>query len=216
MSLTGKTFTILGEPGFEGIISRSIRKLFDARKSIGELSRFEGNIEIAVELLEVYNEKVRDLLVSTNTHGQESLKIKANEAIGSTIVQVNSQEEVEKILKTAQSRRCVKATSSNAVSSRSHMLFTLYFKVHSKDGSCRVGKLNICDLAGSERLGKSQANDNVGVSCFCNFARLSDCQLPHRISFVSPCRGNSFKRQSTSTLRSVSYPTLLRSYKLVK
>ena len=167
--MTGKTFTILGEPGVEGIISRSIRKLFDAKKSITELNLCEGQIEISVELLEVYNEKVRDLLAPSNPQGQESLKIKANEAIGSTIIQVSSQEEVEKILKTAQSRRCVKATSSNAVSSRSHMLFTLYFKVHSKDGSSRVGKLNICDLAGSERLGKSHANEDVGVSFFAVF-----------------------------------------------
>ena len=162
--MTGKTFTILGEPGTEGIVSRSIRKLFDMKKSISELSQRQESIEICVELLEVYNEKVRDLLASSDPHGQESLKVKANEAIGSTIIQVNSQEEVEKILKTAQSRRCVKATSSNAVSSRSHMLFTIYFKVHSKDGSSRVGKLNVCDLAGSERLGKSHANEDVGVS----------------------------------------------------
>jgi hypothetical protein len=66
----------------------------------------------------------------------------------------------------AQKRRCVKATASNAVSSRrSHLLFTLHFKTSSKSGVSREGKLNICDSAGSERLSKSStsANDNAYV-----------------------------------------------------
>ena len=43
------------------------------------------------------------------------------------------------------------------------MLFTMHIRVRSNDGSTRVGRLNICDLAGSERLGKSNANEDVGV-----------------------------------------------------
>lgn len=148
-------------------MSRSVQKLFAAREAIAELTRGSSKVEISVELLEIYNEKVRDLL-DNKTEGQEvSLKVKANEAIGSTVVVVTTEEEVATILGKAQSRRCVKATASNAVSSRSHMLFTLHFKVLSKDGSTRVGKLNICDLAGSERLGKSNANEHVGVSTSC-------------------------------------------------
>jgi hypothetical protein len=164
--ITGKTFTMLGEPGQEGIVTRSVRKLFAAKDAIMELTRGQSKVEISVELLEVYNEKVRDLLDSSKpAEGQgASLKVKANAAVGSTVVQTNSEDEVASILEKAQSRRCVKATASNAVSSRSHMLFTMYFKVTSKDGSSRIGKLNVCDLAGSERLGKSNANEDVGVS----------------------------------------------------
>ena len=44
------------------------------------------------------------------------------------------------------------------------MLFTIHFKVSTKSGMSREGKLNVCDLAGSERLGKSNANAHVGVS----------------------------------------------------
>ena len=159
---SGKTYTMLGEPGEEGIVSRSIRMLFTAKESIAELTRGKSKVEISVELLEIYNEKVRDLLVSGKS--DQNLKVKANEAVGSTVLPVDSENDVVEILHTAQSRRCVKATKSNAVSSRSHMLFTLHFKVSSKDGKTRVGKLNVCDLAGSERLGKSNANETVGVS----------------------------------------------------
>lgn len=154
---------MLGEPGNEGIVARSVRMLFAAKGSISELTRGESKVEISVELLEVYNEKVRDLLDSSNADQAASLKVKANAAVGSTVIATNSEEEVASILGKAQSRRCVKATSSNAVSSRSHMLFSIYFKVILKDGSSRIGKLNVCDLAGSERLGKSNANEDVGV-----------------------------------------------------
>jgi hypothetical protein len=161
----GKTFTMLGEPGQEGIVARSVKKLFAAKEAISELTRGESRVEISVELLEVYNEKIRDLLDSKKPEGQAvSLKVKANEAVGSTVIPTNSEDEVASILEKAQSRRCVKATASNAVSSRSHMLFTIYFKVTARDGSSRIGKLNVCDLAGSERLGKSNANEDVGVS----------------------------------------------------
>jgi len=161
---------MLGEPGKEGIVSRSIRMLFTAKESIAELTRGHSNVEISVELLEIYNEKVRDLLVSGKP--DQNLKVKANEAVGSTVLAVASENDVVDILHTAQSRRCVKATTSNAVSSRSHMLFTLHFKVTTKDGKARFGKLNICDLAGSERLGKSNANENVGVSLRNRIVRL--------------------------------------------
>ena len=156
---------MLGEPGQEGIIARSVRMLFAAKESISELTRGESKVEISVELLEVYNEKIRDLLDSSKTEQEASLTVKANEAVGSTVVPTQSELEVASVLEKAQSRRCVKATASNAVSSRSHMLFTIYFKVIANDGFSRVGKLNVCDLAGSERLGKSNANEDVGVSC---------------------------------------------------
>jgi hypothetical protein len=44
------------------------------------------------------------------------------------------------------------------------MIFTVHFHVTNNEGMQRLGKLNICDLAGSERLSKSGANTFVGVS----------------------------------------------------
>eukprot|EP00934_Nitzschia_sp_Nitz4_P003577 Nitzschia sp. Nitz4//scaffold7_size249615//46813//49980//NITZ4_001150-RA/size249615-processed-gene-0.180-mRNA-1//-1//CDS//3329558361//3567//frame0 len=161
---SGKSYTMLGEGNHDGIVSRAVRKLFQAKNEIVELSKGKSTVDISVELLEVYNENVRDLLVSSSDIDGKgvSLKVKANEAVGSRIEPAHAVQDVERILAKAQSRRCVKATASNAVSSRSHMLFTIYFKVTSKDGSVRTGKLNVCDLAGSERLGKSHANEHVG------------------------------------------------------
>ena len=148
-------------PGNEGLIARSIRKLFDAKARIEELSQGDKSVSMTVELLEIYNEQVRDLLSpkATGAGGQEtSLKISGNKAVGSIHQPVADEASVFKILNRAQQRRTVKATSSNATSSRSHLLFTIEYTVTSKDGTTQVGKLNVCDLAGSERLAKSGAN----------------------------------------------------------
>mmetsp|Transcript_27134 Transcript_27134/g.59712 ORF Transcript_27134/g.59712 Transcript_27134/m.59712 type:complete len:981 (+) Transcript_27134:43-2985(+) len=160
---SGKTFTMLGNsesPGNEGIISRSIRKLFEAKTKIEELSRGDKSVSMTVELLEIYNEQVRDLLSSKAT---ATLKISGDKAMGSIHQPVSDEASVFKILSEAEQRRTVKATSSNATSSRSHLLFTIEYSITSKGGSIQVGKLNVCDLAGSERLSKSGAHNNGGA-----------------------------------------------------
>lgn len=159
---SGKTYTMLGNDDNKGVIGRAVEKLFLAKHDIEIISRGETEVTISVELLEVYNEKVRDLLASTNAR---EVKVTSDEVIGNIVVSTPTEEQVLRVLALAQSRRCVKSTLSNSESSRSHMVFTIHFDVVMNDGIQRNGKLNICDLAGSERLGKSGAN-NVGVRMF--------------------------------------------------
>jgi hypothetical protein len=156
---------MLGEDGYDGLIGRSVVKLFHSKHEIEELSRGAASVELSVELLEVYNEKVFDLLAPQGgDKGRElSLKVTSKEVVGNVLVPTASKEDVMKVLALAQSRRCVKATASNKESSRSHMIFTIHFQTTLGDGTKRNGKLNVCDLAGSERLKKSGAHQ-VGVS----------------------------------------------------
>lgn len=171
---SGKTYTMLGEAGNEGVIARAVNKMFMAKRELEEYSRGTTKVEMSVELLEIYNEQVRDLLVpNAGPNGREvALKVTSNEVVGNLRVPAASEREVMDILGMAQGRRCVKATKSNAESSRSHMVFTLHFSVSMKNGIKRVGKLNICDLAGSERLGKSGANSVVKVCCLATLTRV--------------------------------------------
>ena len=61
--------------------------------------------------------------------------------------------EIESIMKVATKARSVAKTSMNAQSSRSHALFMLEINgIHPESGSVIHGSLNLCDLAGSERL----------------------------------------------------------------
>lgn len=158
---SGKTYTMLGDQSNQGIISRAVQKLFEAKQEIEMLSKGRTSVSIAVELLEIYNEKIRDLL-STNSTKDQNLKITSHDVEGNVLATTTSSDEVMQILEIAQSRRCVKATNSNAESSRSHMVFTIHFNVSVEDGVKRKGKLHVCDLAGSERLNKSGANASGG------------------------------------------------------
>lgn len=60
---TGKTFTMEGTPENRGVNYRTLEELFRISKDRGGFMRYE----LCVSMLEVYNEKIRDLLVdSTN------------------------------------------------------------------------------------------------------------------------------------------------------
>ena len=162
---SGKTYTMLGEPRNEGIITRSIKKLFSDKKKVETLSKGSWRGEIKTEVLEIYNENVYDLLSSNNIQDRKSLKVSmTTNTVDGNIQQIAAtEEECLDLLDMAQKRRCTKSTSSNAESSRSHLVFTIHYTVSENNRVVRHGKLNICDLAGSERLSKSEAHV-VGVS----------------------------------------------------
>lgn len=167
---SGKTFTMVGDSSGpnQGLIYRSVEKLFEAKRRLeANANELHCDVEISVELLEIYNENVRDLLASPVKKGdigrEINLRLSSNEAIGNILVAARSKDDVTGILRLAQARRCVKSTHSNSESSRSHMLFTMHFVMKETNVVVRAGKLNICDLAGSERLSKSGSH-MAGVS----------------------------------------------------
>ncbi|CDJ36564.1 kinesin motor domain-containing protein, putative [Eimeria mitis] len=101
--------------------------------------------------------QARDLLSKTHT---AKLNLRDNPesgvfAEGLSAFAVKSAEELAKLLATGQRNRKVGATLMNAVSSRSHSIFTLAVESADKEGRVRMGKLNLVDLAGSERQSKA-------------------------------------------------------------
>ena len=148
----------------QGIVFRAAKKIFEAKESLEKSSRGEAKVSIHIEMLEIYNDKLRDLLDpssgKTNNGVEINLKVASNEALDNIIAGAENEEEVAEYLGFAQKRRCVKATKSNAESSRSHLLFTIHFVVKNEKNPHmnRASKLHICDLAGSERLAKSGSN----------------------------------------------------------
>lgn len=61
----------------------------------------------------------------------------------------------QRLMKKGSENRHVGATLMNKDSSRSHSIFTVYVEVALNNGSIRIGKLNLIDLAGSERQAKT-------------------------------------------------------------
>jgi kinesin family protein 3/17 len=71
------------------------------------------------------------------------------------MVPVKSVDELFKILDLGNKNRTVHATAMNAVSSRSHAIFTVHTESLEGNDKVKASKLNLVDLAGSERQSKT-------------------------------------------------------------
>jgi kinesin family protein 5 len=154
---SGKSFTMFGDVRSEkqrGIIPRACHFIFS------HIAEDESGTEwqIKSSFLEIYMENVKDLLSSDKS----SLKVRETPARGVWVEGlteefVTSEAEVLDLLARGEKQRSTSATGMNETSSRSHSLFVLTVTQRLKDGSTRTGKLNLGDLAGSEKVGKTGA-----------------------------------------------------------
>lgn len=149
---SGKTHCMFG-PGKArhelGIIPRSANHLFEVLHNSPDIA--EATVKIS--LLEIYNEKIRDLFV------QKEANLKIRETSGGTSYvaglheeYVASGEELMALLEIGSANRATGETLMNKVSSRSHCVLIIVVSTKSRDGTVRTGKLNLADLAGSEKV----------------------------------------------------------------
>ncbi|PAA92062.1 hypothetical protein BOX15_Mlig021005g3 [Macrostomum lignano] len=155
---SGKTHSMEGDlddPVNQGIIPRIIQDIFGYIYGLD--SRFE--FEIEVSYVELYMEKIQDLLNSSNTN----LPIHETEKRvpyikGVTEVQVWNPDEIFQTIQKGRQNCHVTATNMNAVSSRSHRVFMIKIKrTNTEDQQTLFGKLHLVDLAGSEKVSKTGA-----------------------------------------------------------
>ncbi|KAG9881303.1 kinesin family protein, partial [Aureobasidium melanogenum] len=113
---------------------------------------------VEVSYLEIYNERVRDLL---NPSTKGNLKVREHPSTGPYVedlakLVVRSFAEIEHLMDEGNKARTVAATNMNETSSRSHAVFTLTLsqKRHDADTGMdteKAAKISLVDLAGSER-----------------------------------------------------------------
>ncbi|KAL5701824.1 hypothetical protein ACHQM5_027120 [Ranunculus cassubicifolius] len=157
---TGKTFTMEGTPGNRGVNFRTIEELFRNSKERSTTMKYE----LSVSMLEVYNEKIRDLLVENSSQPSKKLEIKqaaegTQEIPGLTESSVSNSNEVWELLKTGSSNRAVGSTNANELSSRSHCLFRVTVRGENRvNGQRTKSHLWLVDLAGSERVGRIEVD----------------------------------------------------------
>ena len=67
------------------------------------------------------------------------------------------EQDIDDLIALGDNARSVSFTSLNARSSRSHSIFIVAIEQKAEDGSTKTGRLNLIDLAGSEKIGKTGA-----------------------------------------------------------
>ncbi|KAF2705382.1 kinesin family protein-like protein [Pleomassaria siparia CBS 279.74] len=153
---SGKSYSMMGYGQEAGVIPKICQNMFeriDAMKT-DKLS----SCTVEVSYLEIYNERVRDLL---NPSTKGNLKVREHPSTGPYVedlakLVVRSFDEIEHLMDEGNKARTVAATNMNETSSRSHAVFTLTLtqKQHDVKTSMsgeKVAKISLVDLAGSER-----------------------------------------------------------------
>lgn len=154
---SGKSYSMMGYGEEEGVIPRICREMYER---IDRLTAEDANNTCTVEVsyLEIYNERVRDLL---NPSNKGNLKVREHPSTGPYVedlakLAVRSFTEIEHLMDEGNKARTVAATNMNETSSRSHAVFTLTLTqkrhdVETNMDSEKVAKISLVDLAGSER-----------------------------------------------------------------
>lgn len=145
MTGAGKTHTMQGKTDNPGIIPRVAQKLMELVQS-----KEENKYDIRMSYLEIYNEKVLDLLdpKDEDLHIRQDAKGEI-QIPGLCTQQISSFSQFEKTYKSGCNNRTTAPTSLNIESSRSHAILCLYVQ-HKKGDKLITGKIHLIDLAGSE------------------------------------------------------------------
>lgn len=158
---SGKTHTMTGPKELTeeslGVNYRALGDLF----SISEQRKDTFSYEVSTQMIEIYNEQVRDLLVTDGINKRLEIRNSSQNGINvpdANIVPVSSTSDVINLMNLGHKNRAVSATAMNDRSSRSHSCLTVH--VQGRDltsGTTLRGCMHLVDLAGSERVDKSEA-----------------------------------------------------------
>jgi hypothetical protein len=164
---SGKTYTAVGgaTPDLRGLIPRSLELLLERMLEISSTGEFD--VGLTASFVEIYQEKLRDLLLPFNN---TRLRLREDRTRGVWIdgagsISIDTVQTGMALLARGTAQRSTGCTAMNAESSRSHSVLLLTF---TKRRSSRAGSpelsfsssstLSIVDLAGSERAQKTAAS----------------------------------------------------------
>lgn len=153
---SGKSYSMMGYGKEHGIIPMICQDMFERITQMQKDTTSKVTVEVSY--LEIYNERVRDLL---NPSTKGNLKVREHPSTGPYVedlakLVVTSFQEIENLMDEGNKARTVAATNMNETSSRSHAVFTLMvtqkkFDVETKMDMEKAAKISLVDLAGSER-----------------------------------------------------------------
>eukprot|EP00249_Psilotum_nudum_P004000 c17521_g1_i1 orf=388-2586(-) len=159
---SGKTHTMTGPSNASqkdwGVNFRALHDLFEMSQSRKDLVKYE----VGVQMIEIYNEQVRDLLCMDGGNKRLEIRNKTQQnglnVPDASMVPVMSTSDVLELMNTGHRNRSFGATAINERSSRSHSVLTVHVQgTDLVSATILHGCLHLIDLAGSERVDKSEA-----------------------------------------------------------
>ncbi|XP_076264255.1 uncharacterized protein LOC143198738 [Rhynchophorus ferrugineus] len=155
---TGKTYTMGTTPevfvddSYNGIIPRALEQVFIEDDC-------NNTKDILISFLEIYNEKVYDLLQPTRKLPLPVSGFMVQDMVLKHADDVNT---ALNLLELGNKNRHIAETKQNINSSRSHAIFTVHFTLKNST-EIVTGKLNLVDLAGLESVKKT---GNIGSTFY--------------------------------------------------
>jgi kinesin family member 13 len=171
---SGKSFSMVGYGKNKGIVPISMNEIFERVKSQQTETK---SFEVCASIIEIYNEKVQDLLIDPRTRPAGGLKVRESKTLGVYVQDmtkhpVTSYAQIEKLMDEGYENRSVGSTQMNATSSRAHTIITIEIKQVIFEGGRKSEKfsvINLVDLAGSEKAGQTGATgDRLKEGCAIN------------------------------------------------
>ncbi|KNC22948.1 hypothetical protein FF38_13754 [Lucilia cuprina] len=154
---TGKTFTMEGIRGNDelvGIIPRTFEQIW---LHINRTENFQFLVDVSY--LEIYMEELRDLLKPNSKHLEVRESSSGVYVPNLHSITCKSVDDMMNVMKVGNKNRTIGFTNMNEHSSRSHAIFMIKIEMCDiETNTIKVGKLNLIDLAGSERQSKTGAS----------------------------------------------------------
>ncbi|PNF26759.1 hypothetical protein B7P43_G18348, partial [Cryptotermes secundus] len=173
---------MMGSQDDPGIIPMTIHYIFEA------LNQVQGHeFLLRASYIEIYNEKVNDLLEKGKT-GLKLCEVEGNVFISGLKEEVvHTPDKIMQLMKRGENIRHIGETNMNEISSRSHAIFRIIIESRvpheGEDGAVQVSHLNMVDLAGSERVDQiGSKGDRLKEGCSINRSLF---MLSHVISQLS-------------------------------
>eukprot|EP00232_Nephroselmis_pyriformis_P027156 CAMPEP_0182869090 /NCGR_PEP_ID=MMETSP0034_2-20130328/9713_1 /TAXON_ID=156128 /ORGANISM="Nephroselmis pyriformis, Strain CCMP717" /LENGTH=382 /DNA_ID=CAMNT_0025001529 /DNA_START=206 /DNA_END=1351 /DNA_ORIENTATION=- len=181
---SGKSYSMVGYGDDEGIIPRVCNSIFQRVEAATSSAEVVYSVEVS--MLEIYNERVRDLF--NPAASRSGLKVRTHPKTGPYVdglqsCGVRTYEDVYKLMERGTQARTVASTNMNATSSRAHTIFTLSITqtfLRAGETGEISSKINLVDLAGSERSSateglRDEARMKEGININKSLSALGNC-----------------------------------------